>query len=92
MTPFEKLVEQYDSGEIQVPSVSMSSGQVPYFIYQLGVHKFNLSLMSVGMKCRGIKFTDIKKHYGLKGRSAKDCMDQMLEIQTNFINKYKNEK
>jgi hypothetical protein len=40
--------------------------------------------MAKGMTCRGIKFTDIKKYYGLKGRSAKDCLPQFLEIIAKY--------
>ena len=55
-----------------------------YFGYQLAVHKYNLGIMAMGMTCRGIKFTDIKKYYGLKGRSAKDCLPQFLEVFESY--------
>ena len=79
-TPFEQAVEQARLGQLKLPSVSMSNKSIDYFAYQLAVHKFNLSIMASGMTCRGIKFTDIKKYYGLKGRSAKDCLPDMIAI------------
>jgi hypothetical protein len=84
-TPFEQAVEQVRQGLIQAPKVLMGSKNMDYFAYQLAVHKYNLGIMSMGMTCRGIKFTDIKKYYGLKGRSAKDCKPQIEEI----LNAYK---
>ena len=88
MTQFEQAQEQVKNGELRTPSVSYGAKPVDYFGYQLSVHKFNLSLMSKGMLCRGITFTQIKKYYGLKGRSAKDCLPQFLEI----IEKYQQEQ
>lgn len=84
-TPFEVAQQQVKEGLITPPSVSTGTGEVDYFGYQLSCHKFNLRIMASGMSCRGIKFTDIKKYYGLKGRSAKDCLPQFEEI----IAKYK---
>lgn len=84
-TPFETAVEQARLGQLQTPKVLMGSKNMDYFAYQLAVHKYNLGIMAMGMTCRGIKFTDIKKYYGLKGRSAKDCKPQIEEI----FNQYK---
>jgi len=36
------------------------------------------------MKCRGITFTQIKKYYGLKGRTAADCVPQLIHIMNEF--------
>lgn len=79
-TQFEQAVEQARLGNLQTPKVSSANGTIDYFGYQLAVHKFNLGIMSRGMTCRGIKFTDIKRYYGLKGRSAKECLPQFVEI------------
>lgn len=84
MTPFEQAVQQAAAGELQAPSVSTANGDISYFGYQLSVHKFNLSLMAKGMSFIDITFTQIKNYYGLKGRSAKDCLPQFLEIVENF--------
>lgn len=84
MTPFEKAQEDVKNGNLNAPQVSASGKQIDYFGYQLSVHKFNLSLMAKGMTFKGIKFTDIKKYYGLKGRSAKECLPQFLEIMENY--------
>jgi hypothetical protein len=40
--------------------------------------------MALGMKCRGITFTQIKKYYGFKGRTAKDCLQQMEQLLINY--------
>ena len=84
-TPFETAVEQARLGQLQTPKVLMGSKNMDYFAYQLAVHKYNLGIMAMGMTCRGIKFTDIKKYYGLKGRSAKACKPEIEEL----FNKYK---
>jgi len=83
-TPFEQAVEQARLGQLQTPKVLMGSKSMDYFGYQLSVHKFNLGIMASGMTCRGIKFTDIKKYYGLKGRSAKECMPHMVAIMEMY--------
>ena len=83
-TPFETAVEQARLGQLQTPKVLMGSKNMDYFGYQLAVHKYNLGIMAMGMTCRGIKFTDIKKYYGLKGRSAKDCLPQFLEVFESY--------
>jgi hypothetical protein len=80
MTVFETALEQAKNGQLKTPSVSSGAKQIDYFGYQLSVHKMNLSLMAKGFSCRGIKFTDIKKYYGLTGRSAKDCLPQFIAI------------
>ena len=84
MTPFEKNVQDAKARLIKVPKVTTSDGTIDFFKYQLAVHKYNLGIMSMGMKCRGVTFTDIKKYYGLKGRSAKACKPQLEEIIKNF--------
>ena len=87
MTQFEIAQEQVKQGTLQAPSVSTSNGSIDYFGYQLAVHKFNLSIMAKGMTCRGITFTQIKKYYGLKGRSAKDCLGQFEQIMADYQQK-----
>jgi hypothetical protein len=85
MTQFEQAQAQVKEGSLKVPSVSMGSSNIDYFGYQLATHRFNLKVMSSGMKFKGITFTQIKKYYGLKGKSAKDCLPQFEQI----INDYK---
>ncbi len=86
MTDFEKALESVRNGELQAPSVHASGNNVDYFGYQLATHKFNLSIMAKGMTFRGIKFTQIKKYYGLKGRGAKDCLPQLEQILEDYTN------
>jgi len=84
MTQFEQAQQQVREGSLQAPIVSTAQGEVNYFGYQLAVHHFNLKLMSKGMSCRGITFTQIKNYYGLKGRSAKDVLDQFQVIMNAY--------
>ena len=84
MTPFQQALLDHSDGKLQVPTVSTATGDINYFGYQLAVHKYNLSIMAAGMQCRGITFTQIKKYYGLKGRTAKDCLGQMDQLISNY--------
>lgn len=84
MTQFEEAKRKVLSGELTAPKVSVGTKNVPYFRYQLAVHKFNLSIMSSGMTCRGIKLKDLKNYYGLKGKTAKDCLPQFLQIMADY--------
>jgi hypothetical protein len=84
MTPFETAVEEVKKGNLNAPSVSNGDGEIPYFKYQLSVHKMNLKLMSKGIGSRGIKLKDLKHYYGLKGRSAVDCYGEFAVIFEAF--------
>lgn len=84
MTKFEEAVKAAREGKLHTPSVSVGSKPIGYFGYQLSVHHFNLKIMASGMTFRGIKFTDIKNYYGLKGRSAKDCLPQFEQILADY--------
>jgi len=87
MTPFQQAVQQVEAGKAQAPVVSMGTGRIDYFQYQLAVHKFNLSIMAKGMKCRGIKLSDLKQYYGLKGRTAADVLPQFLKLMDDYQNR-----
>jgi hypothetical protein len=84
MTQFEQAIEQVRQGTLKTPSVSMGNQSINYFGYQLSVHHFNLKIMASGMKFKGITFTQIKKYYGLKGKSAKDCLPQFEQIMNDY--------
>jgi len=84
LTPFETAILQAVEGTLQTPTVSTGDGQVDYFGYQLAVHKYNLRIMAAGMLCRGVKLKDLKHYYGLKGRTAKDCLVQFETIVNNY--------
>jgi hypothetical protein len=66
---------------MQVPTVSTSEGSIPFAGYQLAVHVYALRIMALGMKMRGVTFTQIKKYYGLRGKSAKECVPELQKIQ-----------
>jgi hypothetical protein len=87
-TPFEVAQEQVNAGQLQKPDVSYGSKAVDYFSYQLAVHHFNMKIFAGGMTMRGIKFTHIKKYYGLKGKSAKECLPQFEQIMNDYKKKF----
>ncbi len=80
MTQFEQALAAAKAGQLQTPSVSHGKDQVDYFGYQLSVHKFNLRILAAGMKLRGLKLKDLKDYYGLKGKTAKECIPQFEAI------------
>ncbi len=84
MTPFEQAQKQVRKEELRTPRISNAQGNVDYFGYQLSVHHFNLKIMASGMKFKGVKFTDLKKYYGLEGRTAKDCLPQYEQIMSEY--------
>jgi hypothetical protein len=84
LTPFEQAKAAVAAGTLNTPSVSVGAKNIDYISYQLATHKFNLSIMAGGMKFKGVKFTDLKKYYGLKGRSAKDCIEEFKQIIANY--------
>jgi hypothetical protein len=88
MTPFEQAQEKVRVGLLKAPSVIVNGKPIDYFGYQIATHHFNLKLMAKGMTFNGIKFTDIKEYYGLKGRSAKDCLTQFEAIVEDYKRKF----
>jgi hypothetical protein len=88
MTPFETAIQQAKAGKLQTPTVSTSNGNVDYFGYQLAVHKYNLSLMAKGIQSRGVKLRDLKQYYGLKGRTAADCLPQFLMMVEGYKSQF----
>lgn len=84
-TPFKLAVEKVMNGELQAPRVDANGVRIPYFRYQLSTHHFHIKLMAKGLTFKQIKFTDLKRYYGLKGRSAKECLPQFEEIMNNYF-------
>ena len=84
MTNFEKAVAQAKEGKLQTPSVSYGSKQIDYFGYQLATHHFNLKLMAKGMTFKRARLKDLKDYYGLKGRTAADCLPQFEKIMEDY--------
>jgi hypothetical protein len=92
MTPFELAQQQVTNGTLETPLVSAGGKNVDYFGYQLSVHHFNLKIMARGMTFRGITFTQLKKYYGLKGRSAKDCLAQFEKIKDDYTKSFEEKR
>lgn len=90
MTQFQQALQQVEANQLQTPTVSTSNGNIDYFGYQLAVHHFNLKIMSKGMRCRGIKLKDLKAYYGLKGRTAADCLSQFEMLMEGYKMQYQN--
>jgi hypothetical protein len=84
MSPFFQALSASLEGKIRIPEVSSSEGSMDYFGYQLAVHLFNLRLMAHGLKFEGITFNQIKEYYGLKGRRAADCIQQLEAISKDY--------
>ena len=81
---FEQVQEKAKANEIQLPKVNFEGKDISFIKYQLAVHKFNLGIMAAGMSCRGITFTQIKKYYGLKGKTAKECLPQLTALVEHY--------
>ena len=83
-TQFNTAVLKAKAGQLQTPSVHYGGSQIDYFGYQLANHIRSLKILSAGMKMNGLKLKDLKDYYGLKGKSAKDCLPQLEEIYQNY--------
>ena len=84
MTQFQQSMLATENGTMQVPTVSTSEGSIPFAGYQLATHIYALKIMALGMKMRGVTFTQIKKYYGLTGKSAKECVSQLEQILKTY--------
>ena len=84
MTQFQQSMLATEEGLQQVPKVVYEGKQIPFAGYQLATHIYALKIMGMGMKMRGVTFTQIKKYYGLTGKSAKDCIPQLQQIQNAY--------
>lgn len=83
-TPFEKALDAVSEGKLKAPSVTMEGKQIDYFGYQFATHHFNLKLMARNMTFRHIRLKDLKEYYGLKGRTAADCLPQFEAIMEQY--------
>ena len=91
MTQFQQSMLATENGTMQVPTVHTEGGStIPFAGYQLATHVYSLKIMALGMKMRGVTFTQIKKYYGLKGRTAKECIPQLEEIMNFYKERSKN--
>jgi hypothetical protein len=84
MTQFQQTLLATENGTMQVPTVHTEGGTIPFAGYQLATHVYALKIMAAGMKMRGVTFTQIKKYYGLTGKTAKECVPQLEQIQKAY--------
>lgn len=88
MTPFEEVLAKLELGTITAPSVNFDGKDINPVRYQLIGTKFQLGLASKNIiPHRGWKLKNIKAYYGLKGKTASDCLeDFMTRIFNVFMN------
>ena len=61
MTQFQQSMLATENGTMQVPTVHTEGGStIPFAGYQLATHVYALKIMGMGMKMRGVTFTQIK--------------------------------
>lgn len=85
-TPFERNIEAINNATKQAPKVMSSDGAIPYIAYELIGQKFKLKLAANGLKPhKGFRLADIKAHYGIKGRSAQEVLEN---FRTQIWEKY----
>jgi hypothetical protein len=84
MTPFQRALQQLQEGTLQAPSVSLGGEPIDYIGYQMATHKYFLSLMSIGVKPRGAKLSDIREYYGLKSRTPKAALQEFLSLMADY--------
>ncbi len=92
MTQFEQAMKEVEEGKLVPPHVSTGTGTVDYFWFQLCNHHFYMKLFAKGMKARGINLKSLKEYYGLRGRSANDCLVQFERIIDDYREKKDNER
>ena len=84
MTQFQQSMLATEEGSQRVPKVIYEGREIPFAGYQLATHIYALKIMAAGMKMRGVTFTQIKKYYGLTGKTAKECIPQLEQIQKTY--------
>jgi hypothetical protein len=84
MTQFQAAIQAVKEGRVTPPRVSSQKGDVDYFWYQLCSHHFYMKIFASGMTAKQIKLKTLKTYYGLKGRSAKDCLVEFQKIKDEY--------
>lgn len=84
MTKFQQAIENVKNGTLTPPSVFNGKQAVDYFWYQLCSNHFYMKIFAKGMTSRAVKLKDYKAYYGLKGRSAKDCLVEFEKIMNDY--------
>jgi hypothetical protein len=83
-TPFEQQAIDIIQGKTKAPSVHYEGKEIPFTFYQINVHLYQLKLMAKGIKFRGILLKDFKHFYGLKGKTAKICLQELEELKAHY--------
>lgn len=80
LTPFENSIIELNNGNLQTPKVYTNGKQINYPMYMILVHHFNLKIFASGMTMRGMNLKTLKNYYGLKKRSAKECLIEFEQL------------
>ena len=90
MTQFQESMLAVEEGQQQVPTVIFEGKEIPFHGYQLAAHVYALKIMALGMKMKGVTFTQIKRYYGLRGSSSKECAVELQKIQEAYMRQAEN--
>ena len=83
LTTFQTARQQVAEGKITPPTVGYGEQQIDYFGFQLASHKYWLSVLAIGIK-GNMSLKELKAYYGLKGKTAKDCLVEFKELQEKY--------
>jgi len=87
LTPFGEILEQSKQPNYNnLPVVIYDGKRISAIKYQLAISKMQLSLSAKGIQpFKNWKLKDHKNFYGLKGRTAKDCLEEFMIIYNHFF-------
>lgn len=86
----DKFKTETEIKTVKLPTISTGNKQIGVTAYQLATFKYQLSIMAVGLKIRGVNLSAIKKELGLKGRSAKLCLEEIKSMQEEYNKQIEN--
>lgn len=84
MTQYEIARKEVAEGKLKVPTVSTAGGNVDYFWFQFASHHYWMKIFAMGMKTRQISLKQLKDYYGLKSRSAGDCLKEFEKLMADY--------
>ena len=84
-TPFEKAIENWQNGTLQVPKIFAEGGEINPLFWQLNVTAGKVWLMTKGISNREINVKFLREYYGFKGRTAADMWPQFKELYKKYL-------
>jgi hypothetical protein len=88
-TKFELALEQYKAGTLKAPTTIVNNTEMDYFAFQLISHHFYAKLFAKGITARQMNLKQMKDYYGLKSKSAKDCLIEFESIKDKYLESLK---